>query len=561
MTTPLTEGLEGLRAQLAEVAFPLGLPDANEGQTSRVELLDQLDDYVLPRLKRIDAPLLAVLGGSTGAGKSTITNSLIGADVSTPGVLRPTTRVPVLVCHPDDETWFMGGGVLPELARSTGERPEGMNGLHVVVSDAVPAGLAILDSPDIDSIETANHELAAQLLGAADLWIFVTTAARYADAVPWAYLARAAERSIALAMVINRIPVGAETEIADHLRSMLETNGLPNAELFTITEEPLTDGRLGDRVAHVRGWLDELVADSARRDAMIRSSLEGALRSVQERSGRVADAMETQAEAAFTLRTHARHRYEEGLDRVDLEVGSGALLRGEVLDQWREIVGTGEFMDRLQRGVGRLRDRVKSLFTDTARADEAARGELEANLELLVREAADRAALEVVEGWEALPGGREVLGAAPRGIDRASPDLRARVDATLAEWELGVLDVVREMAEPKLATARALSFGINSVGVALMVAVFSSTGGITGGEAAVAGGTAAVSQTVLSAVFGEQAVRDLVTLVRDDLETRLADLYTEELARFNVLLDGTPSSEAADALREAAADIGSLENQ
>ena len=49
----------------------------------------------------------------------------------------------------------------------------------------------MLDTPDIDSVELANHELAGQLLGAADLWLFVTTAARYADAVRWDYLATA----------------------------------------------------------------------------------------------------------------------------------------------------------------------------------------------------------------------------------------------------------------------------------------------------------------------------------------------------------------------------------
>ena len=50
----------------------------------------------------MDAPLLMVVGGSTGAGKSTLVNSLVGADVSPAGVLRPTTRAPVLVCHPAD---------------------------------------------------------------------------------------------------------------------------------------------------------------------------------------------------------------------------------------------------------------------------------------------------------------------------------------------------------------------------------------------------------------------------------------------------------------------------
>ena len=66
----------------------------------RDELVAQIDDYLLPRLRSMDAPLLMVVGGSTGAGKSTLVNSLVGADVSPAGVLRPTTRAPVLVCHP-----------------------------------------------------------------------------------------------------------------------------------------------------------------------------------------------------------------------------------------------------------------------------------------------------------------------------------------------------------------------------------------------------------------------------------------------------------------------------
>ncbi|MDI5982909.1 hypothetical protein, partial [Amycolatopsis magusensis] len=32
-------------------------------------------------------------------------------------VLRPTTRTPVLVCHPDDHHWFAGPRVLPRLHR------------------------------------------------------------------------------------------------------------------------------------------------------------------------------------------------------------------------------------------------------------------------------------------------------------------------------------------------------------------------------------------------------------------------------------------------------------
>ena len=62
-------------------------------------------------------------------------------------------------------------------------------------------GLAILDAPDIDSVEERNRVLAAHLLAAADLWLFVTTAARYADAVPWGLLRQASERGTSVAIV------------------------------------------------------------------------------------------------------------------------------------------------------------------------------------------------------------------------------------------------------------------------------------------------------------------------------------------------------------------------
>ena len=98
----------------------------------RASLLKQLDDYVLPRLESLDAPLLAVVGGSTGAGKSTLVNSLVGAEVSRSGVLRPTTRSPVLVHHPADARWFTGDRgscpgwpASPVHGRAAGERSAG----------------------------------------------------------------------------------------------------------------------------------------------------------------------------------------------------------------------------------------------------------------------------------------------------------------------------------------------------------------------------------------------------------------------------------------------------
>ena len=67
----LADALAALREAAAAARFQLDIPGAAGARESGAELVRQLDDYVLPRLRRLDAPLLTVVGGSTGAGKST----------------------------------------------------------------------------------------------------------------------------------------------------------------------------------------------------------------------------------------------------------------------------------------------------------------------------------------------------------------------------------------------------------------------------------------------------------------------------------------------------------
>lgn len=538
--TTTAESITQLRAELERSELPLDLPGVEEARRERTELIDQIDDYLLPRLRRVDAPLLAVLGGSTGAGKSTITNSIVGDAVTRAGVLRPTTRAPVLVCHPNDLAWFEDpDGVLPGLPRSTGPTAVGSIGLRLAPSEALTPGLAILDAPDIDSIEVANHDLAAQLLGAADLWIFVTTAARYADAVPWEYLGLAQERSAALAVVINRIPPGSLDEVKHHFTSMLVERDLGSTTVFAVAEGELVDDRIAADLDPVRDWLHSLAADAAERHTLVRSTLDGALSSLPERVERVALALDEQSSQVDNLRTIAQRRYALALADIDTELDRGTLLRGEVLDQWREFVGTGAFMSKLEAGVSKVRDTIRGLFTDTPNHDAQVTGQLESNLLAVTRDAIDRASLDIVESWEQSAAGEHVLKDAPRGIERAGADLSGKIEHELQAWEQYVLDLVREESGDKVVIARTVSTGINGIGVALMIAVFSQTGGVTGGEAAVAGGTAAVSQALLTAVFGEQAIRDLARDARKDLMVRIERLLEHDIGRFEELLSGS----------------------
>ena len=532
VATPLI----ALRDELAAVALALETPSAPAGRRVRDELSGQIDDYLLPRLRQMDAPLLMVVGGSTGAGKSTLVNSLVGAPVTAAGVLRPTTRAPVLVCHPDDVRWFEDDRVLPGLPRMTGGRAD-PGGLELVPNEALPPGLALLDAPDIDSVVAANRALAGQLLAAADSWLFVTTAARYADAVPWDMLHAARDRGTTVSLVLNRVPADAVEEVPVHLRSMLAERGLGETPLLVVEETVPQDGLLpAAALAPVRGWLDALSADAQARGELVRRTLQGALDSVAPRVRIVEDALAEQAATAEVLREDAERAYANALEEIDETIRSGALLRGEVLARWHEVVGTGDFMRALERGVGRLRDRVRSLVTGKPAGDAELKAAVGTGVDAVVASAADRAAERAAGSWRSQPAGRALLEDAAR-MDAASAELNGRTEAAVRAWQGHVFEFVRDEGAGKRTTARLASLGVNGAGLTVMIAVFAQTGGLTGAEIAVAGGTSAVGQRVMEAIFGDQAVRSLAARARDDLLARVRELLAAEQARFTRLLE------------------------
>lgn len=538
--------LTTLRDALGAVRLPLDLPGVEPSRGIRTELADQIDDYLLPRIRRIDAPLLAVIGGSTGSGKSTITNSIARAEVSPSGVLRPTTRAPVLICNPDDEGWFAANDVLPELARVTGTAGTATGStLRLRSIDSLRPGLAIIDAPDIDSIEEANRDLATQLLAAADLWLFVTTAVRYADAVPWEFLGRARERGTQLAVIINRVPQGAAVEIVPHLQTMLDEGGLPGVDIYPIEQSTLdANGQLDETsIADVRAMLTSLAEDAERRAEVVRATLAGALASVPNRAENIHASAVAQDQAVDALRVEMEAIYRRGRESVETELASGALLRGEVLDRWQELIGTAELMRAVQSRISWVRDRIGSFFRGRTAATNDVQGEITNTLEQLVLDQADRTALEVVDAWRIMPGGKQVITSADadpatgsNSLERASTQLRTSLAAEIRAWQDDVLALVADRGAGKRTTARVLAFGVNGIGVALMIVLFAQTGGVTGGEVAVASGTAAVSQGLLNALFGEQAVRDLAEEARRLLFERIGAAFDLDANRFRTQL-------------------------
>ena len=429
-----------------------------------------------------------------------------------------------------------------------------------MATPALSPGLALLDSPDIDSVLTENRALANQLLAAADAWLFVTTAARYADAVPWEFLHAARDRGTTLSIVLNRVPEDAGREVPLHLQQMLRERDLGDSAVLVVPEVELVDELLPPAaLAPVRAWLDDLAADSQARAALVRRTLRGALASLPARATTVERAAVEQLTAASELRAELDGAYTAALREVEGALRSGSLLRGEVLARWHEVVGTGDVMRALETRVGWVRDRLKSLVTGTPAADVELRVTVENRIEAVVRAAAERAAERTARAWRERVPGRALLEAEPE-LDRASAALEAATEEEVRAWQGVVFDLVSEEGASKRSTARIASLGVNGAGLTVMLAVFAHTGGLTGAEVAVAGGTSAVGQKVLEAIFGDQAVRALAARAREDLVERVERLLRTDAARFDALLDAAaPEADsfarlhaAVDAIRRAA---------
>lgn len=544
----------------------------------------QLDDYILPRSASVDNPLTIVVGGSTGAGKSTLVNTLLGEPLTQSGAIRPTTRHPVLLHRAEDEAALSPERFLPTLPRT---RTSGMNAgsqalpgldpkiaraLIPITTSALPQGIALIDAPDIDSVSEENRTLAKELLSAADLWLFVTTANRYADAVPWELLHEAAARSIAIAVVLNRVPEGDEEAIENDLRRMLDEAGIHAVLIHTVTEQPRDEsGMLAPvSLAPLTLWIRELGADAPARAAIARQTLAGAVETLAGNLQVLAAEQARQQAAHQSLAAIAAEEYEDALTTIDGALSDGSLLRGEVLSRWHDFVGTGDFFRSLDSTIGRLRDRVGSALRSQPAAAQKVEDALESGIHAVVLDAAARASENTRTRWRASRAGRSLLarldvpqavsaaagqnadGDAKGEVQSAEDIFSAAVAEQIRLWQGSVLEMIREEGADKRKRARFLSLGVNAAAVMLMVAAFSLTGGITGIEAGIAGGSGVVGTKLLESIFGEDAVRRMATRARTDLLERMADLLTEHAQPFTEVLEETdPQADAEDIHRAA----------
>jgi energy-coupling factor transporter ATP-binding protein EcfA2 len=530
---------------------------AEASQRTR-QLRDLLSGHVLPRARSLDAPLLVLILGPTGAGKSSLLNALAGFAASPSGVIRPTTHDLVAVVHPEAQAGLLAEGApLPLLA---GDR------LRIVAAPTAPQGIALVDSPDLDSVELRNRELTLRLAEAADLGIFVTTATRYADRVPWESLARARDRGLPLLVAVNRMPADdadREAILEDVHRLLADATITPdNLELVAVAEGALDqaiDALDPAAVGSIRQRIDQLGADRESRRALAARALAGSLAGLAPLIERVADDVDHEAIEVDALRRAAVHAFEGELRDLREQLSGGAFLRAEALRQWQTFVGADEITRFFSKGIGKLRGTVSALVGRTPRAPVAeVREDALADLGALARRHAGRASRRTAAAWSDQPATRERVAGLPELWSVSAPfepALRQRLEA----WIAGIAEDVQESGGRRKALARGASVGVNVAGVGVMLATFSHTGGLTGTEVGLAAATAFLNQKLLEALFGEAALLEMVARARARLGDALEASFTDERDRFLGLLpDGTRLHDLASRLRVAAREVAAL---
>ncbi|MET3963210.1 GTP-binding protein EngB required for normal cell division [Marmoricola sp. OAE513] len=423
--TSLLEGPNNLGARGTEIGVRVKGLDAAVGAAR-----GRLDDALLApatevvgkaaeRLRLSADHTVVALGGATGSGKSSTFNALVGLELASVGVRRPTTSW-ASAC-----TWGTNGA--SELLQWLGIPPR-----HQVVRDSMldtgrepkdMDGLVLLDMPDHDSTEVAHHLEVERLVRLADLLIWVLDPQKYADAaIHDRYLRPLAAHTGVMIIVLNHIDEVAEERrpgmLAD-LRRLLDADGLHGISLIPIS------AREGIGIEDLRKTLIAKVADKAATKARLATNLTEVAGAIAKVNGQATPPVIEQKD-----RDGLRQALAEaaGVPVVVDAVRKASLVRAQRATGWPAV----SWVARLRR------DPIKHLqlgasdreFIASARSAVPDTNQVQIpRVDGAVRDLADRLSAPLTRPWQT---------AVSRAATAQLPEISARLDRAVMATDLEV---------------------------------------------------------------------------------------------------------------------------
>jgi len=199
------------------------------------ELADEADREVAASLAasarrrrdHLSGAVLVAIAGGTGSGKSSLLNAIAGRSVASTSVRRPHTYEPL--------AWIPAGD--QAIASLVAEL-----GINSVVEHEDRPDLALVDLPDLDSVESSHRALVERIVPLVDAVIWLFDPVKYHDpSIHADFLASMTAYESVFVFVLNKVDRLDEAEaeaIAAHLSGILVQDGFRRADVVAVAAAP-----------------------------------------------------------------------------------------------------------------------------------------------------------------------------------------------------------------------------------------------------------------------------------------------------------------------------------